>query len=290
MISTDRQATSLAIFAVLVWSFVALFTANVKRLPVFEIIAIMFSFSCLLSIVIISKRRRWHLIKEQPLSLWLYGMLGLGVYKVCYFLGFKFAPPAHVAMFNYLWPIMIFFFAKMILGHHIESRHYWAAFLGFCGVAVLLSSEIYDLHFHWRYLLGYGLGFIGAIIWALYTITLVHFNRAPVEVTGIFCGMAAFLALICHYELEVTLVPTMSEWMYLLLLGLITSGVAYYFWAYGLMHGNYKVIAIFSYVKPVLSTCVLILFHQSAYTHSVIVASVLICLAGMTTIQRGALT
>jgi drug/metabolite transporter (DMT)-like permease len=59
-------------------------------------------------------------------------------------------------------------------------------------------------------------------------------------------------------------------------LGLGPVGLAFYVWDIGVKHGDIQVLGAASYAAPLLSTAILIATGYAAYSHNVLIASLLI--------------
>ena len=115
-----------------------------------------------------------------------------------------------------------------------------------------------------------------AVLWALYSVNSRRHQQAPTLLIGAFCGITALLSLICHLLFEKTVLPTPTEWLMIVLLGLGPVGLAFFAWDHGVKHGNIKLLGALSYIAPLLSSVLLICFGRSPFRWSVLVACSLI--------------
>jgi drug/metabolite transporter (DMT)-like permease len=89
--------------------------------------------------------------------------------------------------------------------------------------------------------------------------------------------VTACAATLAHLALETTVWPASRiEWLAIAGLGLGPVGAAFYFWDYGVKHGDIRVLGAAAYTAPLLSTLSLVAFGLSQATPSLWVACVFI--------------
>ncbi|KTD66091.1 DMT family transporter [Legionella spiritensis] len=275
-----RHPTLIGYVALLFWMVAGPFTAAVKSIPLFEVLSITFFISFLLSAGKLTVRKQWKKIK-QPWVLYLIIFAGIYINQILYVSSFKFAPAAHADLINYLWPVLISLLAGFLPNERLSIKHIIAACLGFAGVYTLLGQGHHGFGFDTHYLLGYVLAFLGALIWSLYCLTSRHFENAPVEIIGMCCGVAAFCSLIAHLSLETTITLHARQWVILMLMGITTQGLAYFFWDIGVKNGNFKLLGLLSYGNPVLSILVLIALDMAKPSIELLIACILVTTGGL---------
>lgn len=99
--------------------------------------------------------------------------------------------------------------------------------------------------------------------------------------TGAFCGASSLLSLVCHVAFEQTVTPLPSEWFAVAALGIGPVGIAFFAWNYGMKHGNIKLLGTLSYLAPLISGTLLVIFGRSAYSNRLLFAAVLIMAGAM---------
>lgn len=83
--------------------------------------------------------------------------------------------------------------------------------------------------------------------------------------------------MICHLALETTLWPlTFSQWIGVLLLGAGPVGIAFVAWDHGMKKGNIALLGSLSYLAPLLSSAILVVFADKALTLPLIAGGILI--------------
>jgi drug/metabolite transporter (DMT)-like permease len=197
----------------------------------------------------------------------------------------KNAPSIEASLIAYLWPILIVLFSSFLPGERLRWFHVSGVALGFAGITVLLLRDGFAVK--QEYILGYVLALLCAVIWSVYSVVSRKLSSAPTMLIGAFCGITALLSLVCHLLFEKTVTVTGVQWISLLLLGLGPVGLAFFAWDHGMKKGNIKLLGTLSYVAPLLSSVLLVLFGRASFSLSLLVACALI-MAGsfMTAIDR----
>lgn len=278
MNQSEQQATWVGGLAILLWSTLALLTklGGVDVIPSFQFTAIAFAvgFGVGLLMWLRAGQSPWLYLKL-PFSMWALGVYGLFGYHFFYFLSFRYAPAVEVNLINYLWPLLIVLFSAFLPQEKLRWYHLAGAGLGFVGAGVLIGQGEGEL-LNRQYLLGYGLALACAFIWSSYSVASRYYGQVPTLSIGGFCGATAVLALLGHLALEETVRPTAGQWVALFMMGVGPLGLAFFAWDYGVKKGNIKLLGVFSYGAPVLSTLLLIFFGFAPFTWQVGLACALV--------------
>lgn len=273
--SIHRTATFTGFLSILLWSTLALLTALSGDIPPFQLTAMTFFLAFLIGAAAFIKAGCGFSCLRQPPAVWINGILGLFGYHALYFMALKSAPAIEASLINYLWPVLIVLFSAFLPGERLRWFHALGVGLGFLGVGVLLLGSG-ALQLNTQYLPGYALALSCAVIWALYSVNSRRYNAAPTLLVGAFCGVTALLSLICHLLFEQTVLPTLTEWIPVLLLGAGPVGLAFFAWDVGVKNGNIRLLGALSYIAPLLSSVLLILFGRATFTWSLLGACALI--------------
>ena len=297
MIDPVVKPTLIGAFAVLLWSSLALFTVLSGRIPPFQLVVMSFTVASLIGLVW-SIRRRGSLraaitVLAQPWRVWCLGVGGLFGYHFCYFLALRLAPPVEANLLNYLWPLLIVLFSALLPGERLRWFHLGGAALGLAGTALIIlgvdtvgGGMVGTLPW-----LGLGSAFMAAVIWSGYSVLNRRFNHVPTDAVTGFCLATALMSVPAHLAFEVTVMPTVTEWLAALALGLGPVGGAFFVWDYGTKHGDIRVLGALSYFAPLLSTLSLVALGVRAFDVWLVLACVLIIggavLASMALWRRG---
>ncbi len=280
--SKQQTATLFGILAIFLWSANALLTVKLKRIPSFEMIAIIFGISAVTSLLFIAFKNRWDRLKQPPL-VWAMGIFGIYFTNFGYISSFKLAPPAQVDLIFYLWPIMAVLISPIILREKFSGRILLASCLGLASVlTIIIWEEGADLlNIDPIYLKGYSMAFIGAVSWALYNVLSRKVKQAPVEMMVVFFAGASILSAISHVTSEPFVAPNLSEWGYISIMGFTTFGTAYFAWDYGVKNGNFKLLKTAAYAVPLMSIALLVVFGKAEASVGLAIATVLILVASI---------
>ena len=273
----DRQtrATLIGFVAILLWGMLALLTSYCGEIPPFQLTAMTFFLAFLAGTAAFVRSGAKLSILCQPPAVWLNGILGLFSYHALYFMALQNAPTVEASLINYLWPVLIVLFSSLMPGEKLRWFHILGVALGFLGVIqLLLSGGAFQLQA--RYGLGYLLAFACAVIWALYSVISRRQKAAPTLLIGAYCGVTALLSLLCHLLFEKTVMPAPSAWLPIILLGFGPVGLAFFAWDYGVKQGNIKLLGALSYMAPLLSSLLLILFGRAPFSVGVVLACLFI--------------
>jgi drug/metabolite transporter (DMT)-like permease len=277
MISLSRPAATLVGFsAILLWSFLAFFTAASGTMPPFQLTAVTFGIGGLAGVALWTLRPQAMKALRQPWQVWLLGVGGLFGYHLFYFTSLRNAPPVEAGLINYFWPLLIVLFSAMLPGERLKWHHVAGALLALAGAALIVTGG-QGFSFKFEYAFGYGAALLGALTWSSYSVLSRRYATVPSDAITGFCLATAALAGICHLLLERTVWPgDIWQWAAIVALGLGPVGLAFYVWDIGVKHGDIQVLGAASYAAPLLSTSILIATGYAAYSHNVLVACVLI--------------
>lgn len=275
----ENTATLIGGTAVLLWGALALFTTYTGIIPPFQLVAMTFLIAFLLAFVKwIVKGERIDAHLRHPLPVWMLGVGGLFGYHFFYFMALKNAPPVDASLIAYLWPLLIVLFSALLPGEKLGWHHLAGTALGLGG-CVLLVTDGGRVAFDARYTLGYLSAGACALTWSSYSVLSRRFGKVPTDTVGWFCGGTAVLGLICHLVFEKTVWPTGPvEWLAVIGLGLGPVGAAFFTWDVGVKRGNIRVLGAMSYLAPLISALLLVLFGRAQA--SVVLAIACVAIVG----------
>jgi drug/metabolite transporter (DMT)-like permease len=273
---SSRLATLIGFGAVLLWSLLALFTAASGTMPPFQLAAISFGIGGLAGMALWTLRPHARLALRQPWRVWLLGVGGLFGYHALYFTSLRNAPPVEAGLINYLWPLLIVLFSAPLPGERLRPHHIGGVLLALAGAALIVTGGE-GFAFKSEYAFGYGAALAGALTWSAYSVLSRRFSEVSSDAITGFCLATAVLSGICHLLLEQSVWPTDPwQWAAIVGLGLGPVGLAFYVWDIGVKHGDIQVLGAAAYAAPLLSTLILILSGYAAYSHTILLACLLI--------------
>ncbi|MEM8824206.1 MAG: EamA family transporter [Pseudomonadota bacterium] len=268
---TRGKATLAGFGAVILWATLALFTTLSGDIPPLQLLAMCFAVGGAIGGLAGLRRGGWQAWR-QPWPVWLLGVGGLFGYHLLYVLALRGAPAVQASLIAYLWPLLIVLMAS---GQALKANHLIGALLGFTGAALIVTGGR-GLVISPDFLTGYLLAFAAAFFWSGYSVLSRRFAQVPTDAVTGFCLATALLSGIAHLALEQTILPSGTEWLAVLGLGLGPIGLAFFLWDMGVKHGDLPVLGAVSYAAPLLSTLVLILAGQAELTWVIAAACLLI--------------
>jgi drug/metabolite transporter (DMT)-like permease len=274
-VHNNRAATAIGFGAILLWAALALLTTMAGPVPPFQMTAMAFSLGFAIALV------KWVVRGEQvgrhlalPPRVWALGVGGLFGYHACYFAALAMAPPVEANLINYLWPLLIVVFSGLLPGERLRWWHIAGTLAGLAGCVLLVGFGAGGVDA--RYAAGYLAALGAALTWATYSVLSRRVREVPTDAVGGFCGATALLALIAHLVFERTYVPQGGEWLAIAVLGIGPVGAAFYLWDHGVKRGDIKALGALSYMTPLLSTLLLVLFGRAEPSLRLALACVLI--------------
>lgn len=271
------RATLIGASALAMWSALALLATGARGIPSFQLVTLSFAIAFLLAL------GKWLARGESvvshlrlPRRAWLIGIGGLFGYHLLYFFALRMAPPVHVNLLNYLWPLFVVMLSALLPGERLRWWHVAGALLGLAGAAILVSGGgVVSIQAEQAW--GYVMALAGALTWGLYSLASRRYMaHVSTDAVGGFCLGTALLALVCHVTVETWVWPTPAEWLAILALGLGPAGGAFFAWDYGVKRGDIRSLGGMSYGVPLLSTVLLVVFGFAQPSVSIAVACLLI--------------
>ncbi|HYF89382.1 DMT family transporter [Azospirillum sp.] len=281
-----NRATLVGFTAILMWATLAPLATLASMVPPFQLVATSFLLAFLVG-------SGWTVLRgdnplryfRQPPAAWALGVGGLFGFHFLYFMALQAAPPVEANLINYLWPLLIVLFSALLPGERLRACHVGGAVAGLAGTALLIARGGNGglgsgLSIDPAHLPGYAAALGSAVTWAGYSVLrrrLGQIGEAPTDAVSAFCLVTALLSLLCHLALEQTVWPeTPAGWGAMLLLGLGPVGAAFFVWDYGVRHGDIRALGALSYLAPLLSTLLLVLFGLAANSGIIWVSCALI--------------
>lgn len=287
---TTRAATAVGFISILLWSQLAVLTTLSGTVPPFQLVAMSFWLGGTIGFIYLLRiPKGLQFLVKTPAPAWALGVAGLFGYHFFYFLALRSAPAAEANLINYLWPLLIVLFSALFPSRSDEAGLKWwhvcGAALGLAGTILIVTggkgstSSFSSNEIPW---LGYGAAIGAALVWSSYSVANRRLAKVPSTSVAGFCLVTAIVAALAHVALEDTIWPAnMTEWLAIAGLGLGPVGAAFYFWDYGVKHGDIRVLGSVAYAIPLLSTLSLVVFGLSQATPSLWIACLLITLGAV---------
>jgi drug/metabolite transporter (DMT)-like permease len=291
MMASDTRmpaiAILLALFTILLWSFLALLGSRVSHLPSILVTGVALSTSGLLSS---PAYKSWRI----PFKTLLVGIGGIFGYHFLFFTALRYAPVVEANLVNYLWPLLIVLLSPVILsGHVLKAHHLLGALMGLLGAGLIISGGRFSLDL--ANLPGYLSAAAAALVWACYSLLTKRLPPFPTAAVGSFCllsglfSVGVYLAGALSGQAAIAL-PQGVDWLYLILLGIGPLGAAFFTWDAALKRGDPRIIGSLAYITPLTSTLALVLVGGRTFTWVSALAMLLIvsgALVGSLDLWRG---
>jgi drug/metabolite transporter (DMT)-like permease len=215
-------------------------------------------------------------LKEWAWIAWL-GFLGSYVYYLFLYLGYAQAAGMEVLVFQYTWPLFIALFSLLILREKLTLRKSLALLLGFVGVLLVVTGG----DFASVNLSNPGvivLVALGAASFALFSVLSKFIHRSPMPVVTLYFLTATLASLVSMLIFSDFALPARSEIPSIALNGLLVNGYSYIFWQIALNLSEASYLAPFTFITPILSAVLLVVFLGEPFLP--VYALALICIIG----------
>jgi drug/metabolite transporter (DMT)-like permease len=234
------------------WALLALFTVWTAPIPPFQLNAMTFAVGGGLGLFWLVSTGGLGQLRGIGWPVYAFGTLGLFGYHALYFSALRLAPAAEASLIAYLWPLFIVLFSGLLPGERLRLLHVLGAVMAFAGAALVV----------WQGSLTGGAGlvlaFLCALVWAGYSVISRRMGDVPTAAVVVFCLATAVLSAPAHLAFETTVVPTATNWLAVLALGLGPVGAAFFVWDVGMKRGDIQLLGVASYAAPLLSVLALI--------------------------------
>ncbi len=277
------RATLIGSVALLLWSILALLSRAAADLPPFQLTAMAFSVTAGFGLTWLWSRRQLGLLR-QPALVWLHGVGGLFGYHALFFTALRYAPAAEANLLNYAWPFLIVLLSAPILGLHLTRHHLLGVTIGLGGSLLLLAR---GTNFSADAVFGYVCAVGAAFTWAFYSVLAGRLRAVPTQAVIGFCAGAAVLAAVAHALFEVSVAPTLTVMVCVLVLGIGPVGGAFLLWDIGMKQGDPRLLGALAYGVPVASTIILGLAGFASLSFVTIMAAILVTLGGWIAARAG---
>jgi len=273
---TSRVATALGLMAILFWSTTfAVSRSLAEEVGVLTAGAAMCLGGGVLGCLYIALvQRRAAAIFRLPRSYLLGCGAMLVIYMVCLFLSVGLAADRQqtieVSIINYLWPGLTLVFAIPIL----RTRVRWSFFAGIAmaaagaALAPLRMGEysaaalMENLRTH---PLPYALALVGAVVWALYSVLSRRWGAgAEGGAVPLFMLVAGTALAALNLAFPQPAAWTGRVFEELAFMSVFTVTIAYTFWDRAMRRGNVMLLAAASYLTPLLSTALSVMYLRVA--------------------------
>ena len=201
---------------------------------------------------------------RQYLFLFFLGMLGTYLYYLLLYFGYAKAQGMEVLVVQYSWPILIVLLSLFILKETLTIRKAAAVLCGFAGVLIVLTKGNFRLvRFSSLEIILWVLA--GAFCFALFSVLSKTVKIDPVLASSIYFFTAVTASFLSMMFFSGWQLPTASEWMPVIVNGVLVNGFSYVFWIFALCTTSASFTAPFTYLTPILSALYLVVFFGEPF-------------------------
>lgn len=261
-----------ALATIIMWSSLASLTLALNHVPA------LFTVGAVLLIAALPGLRYWRTWR-MPLSVWVSAIVGMFGYHFLLFDAFSRAPAVEVNMIQYLWPLFIVLGSPLFGGERLNPGHVIGGMMAFIGVVIVMTGNGVD--YNDDYWFGYSEAFCAALLWAFYTLSNRRYTAMPSSAVAGICGVSGIASLMV-FSLSSQVLPelTLSDAIYVLMLGLGPMGLSFYTWDYAMRHGDPRFVGALAYLTPLLSMVLLAVVHSSVDLTSLHLVSLVLIILG----------
>lgn len=175
-------------------------------------------------------------------------------------------------------PIFVSLFAWLILRERYPIRKYVGIFLGFIGLVVFSFGKIRGDSW-----LGIFYGIIAAVTFGLYTVLMRKYTKkyGALKVTAYSSLSSAVIYVLLIFLSQKMEIPTLdiSQWMILVYLGFIVTGVAYLTFFKAIEYlGTAQSSRIF-FLKPIVATILALIFLNEGLSLVKVIGMIIVLLS-----------
>ncbi|MEW6377162.1 MAG: DMT family transporter [Thermodesulfobacteriota bacterium] len=249
-----------ALAAVIIWGFSFIATkVALREIHPFTLLTFRFGMGALLLLLIQLKKDRGFLKNFSSvdwLTILLLAIVGITGHNLLQAYGLLYTTAINTGWIVAIMPIFIAIGARFYLSEAITSRKMAGIIIGFLGVFLVISKgELSFSMFHLGATFGDFLILISALTWTAFTVVgrgfLSRFKSltaiTPIMMVG--CLITFPLAAL-KGEWNTFFHLSLSAWMGILFLGILSSGLAYLFWYAALEKKDSSIVGMYLYLEP----------------------------------------
>ncbi len=217
------------------------------------------------------------IFKQQP-EFYFYSVLGIFGFHFFYFLALKMVPAIAALLIVNTGGILIIIYNSIFNKVAFTSKYLIGFCLCFLGILFIVSGAEQKFIANpndWGYLFA----FLAANCWSIYTAKAKQFADTKIEAiiaSCLYSGIISLIWFLLASEFTAFLALSLKSMLLIIFTGVFPMGASFFLWYYGNKHGNVNLLAIISYIAPILGTIWLILLGISNFYAEIIYAFILI--------------
>lgn len=209
----------------------------------------------------------------------LLGLLNIPLNQFLFLKGISLTTAPNMALAYALTPAFVLVIAMMFLKERVTFAKIIGVVIAIGGAFVILMEA--GLDFSSDGFKGDLMALMASLSWGLYTVVgkRISTKYGPIFTTGIAMVIGLIMYLPMYFFMDIKFdFNTISSvnWIQLVYLGAITSGVAYALWYYALTKIQAGKIAVYNNLQPILTTLLSLIFFATPITLYFIIGGILI--------------
>lgn len=207
-------------------------------------------------------------LKDLPLFI-LLGILNVPINQFLFFNSLKYTSPPNVALAYALTPAFVMVIAFFLLKERISFANTIGIFIAIFGTVLVLFEKGIILQSEAFY--GNILALLASLAWAFYTIIgkkfVNKYGAVYTTAVAMLFGLIIFVPVFFISGGEFIFSSLSSyDWMQIIYLGIVTSGIAYILWYLALKKLESSKVAVFNNLQPILTTIMSIIVFGTQLT------------------------
>lgn len=237
----------------------------------------------------INERKFKQIEKKDLWTLLLLAFLNIPLNQFLFFVSIELTTPPKVALAYALTPAFVFIIAAIFLKERATKLKLFGVILAIAGTFVVIFERGVDLSA--GYFVGDLLALTASLSWAIYTVVGKNFSTkyGAIYSTGLSMIWGFFLYLPIYLILPAkTSIYAFStiNWLQILYLGVMTSGLGYALWYYALKKIEASKLSVFNNLQPIFTTIMTVIFFDFDLTITFVIGGIII-IAGVIMTQKG---
>jgi drug/metabolite transporter (DMT)-like permease len=229
------------------------------------------------TIVLVRRRGDWRIPLHGQWLLILVSGLVLGLNWMFLFAAYKYTTISNGILCYYMAPIFVLILSPLVLKEKIPLRKYFFVLTALVGMGFLVGANLRQVG--GRHLIGLGFGILSAVFYAGLILLVKKIKNIPSLESTMFQFISAVVTMFPYIFMTYGIRAfhmNMRSTVFLLLLGLLHTGICYIFYFGLLQKLKSDVIAIYCYMDPIVSILLSIILLGDRLNLPQIIGGVLI--------------
>lgn len=226
--------------------------------------------------------------EDYGLVLWL-SVLAIPLNQFLFLFGMHYTIPSNAALLYATTPVVVLVLSRLFLGEQLTKQRIVGIILGFAGVTIVICER--GISASMDYFFGNIIIFSAVLAWALYTVygrkMIAKYGAVESSCITLIVGTILFVPIGIIPSLRFPYCAlTVSNWLEIGYLSIITSVFSYLLWYYALSRIEATRVALFSNFQPLLTTLLAVLILGQNITAAFLLGGT-IAMAGVIVAQFG---